>query len=107
MLPASAGASCIYNKAYYPIETALYCGGACQNEWTIHVDDHKCRPGKGGHVNVTVLDPEADNRISDWCEVEVDKHGWVSVQQHGKHVTVISKHKDGSHRQECHLKVEY
>ena len=106
LLPTSALACCIYNKAKTPIFVNFGCGFACHNNWTIYPRDHKCRPGKGGEATVRVMNAANNNEIDNGaCTVKVDKHGWVSVQQSGKHVKVISKHKDGSVREERHMKI--
>ena len=80
------------------------CGAFCHNVWTIPPSGHKCRPGKGGKVTVRVMDRNDRDQIDDDnCQVKVDKHGWVTVYQDGKKVTVKSKHKGGLVREECHL----
>jgi len=99
----SAQASCVYNKAHSPIEVFFVCGSGCKNVWVIHVDDHKCRPGKSGRVSVGVMDAEATEVNWGPCHVKVDEHGWATVYQDGKTVTVKSKHKDGSVREECKI----
>ena len=106
LLAGGAQASCVYNRTDYPLLVNLHCGAFCRNTWKIHTGEHKCREGKGGTVWVRVMDPFGQNEIdAHECELKVDHHGWVSVQQHGKKVKVISKHKSGSVRETCNMKI--
>ena len=106
LLAGGAQASCVYNRTPHPLNVNLHCGAFCRNTWTIHVGEHKCRQGKGGTVWVRVMDAFDENEIDDHeCELKVDDHGWVSVQQSGRHVKVISKHKNGSVRDTCTMHI--
>ena len=101
--PLAGLASCVYNKAHSPIEVNFSCGSGCENNWTIHPSYHQCRHGKAGTVAVRVMDADDKNELDDGaCVVKVGAHGWVTVHQKAKKITVRSKHKDGSVRQECH-----
>ncbi len=102
----SAWASCIYNKTKQPVYITLDCGFACSNGWRISPSKRECRPGKGGSVLVNVMNTSGEKPIDDgFCEVNVNDHGWVSIYQDGKNVTVKSKDKNGSVRERCTMKI--
>ncbi|MCB2227873.1 MAG: hypothetical protein KQH53_14435 [Desulfarculaceae bacterium] len=100
--PRAGLAACVYNRAHSPIYVVFDCGPGCSNNWTIHPTYHKCLPGKPGVVAVRVMDAANRGEIGDGvCVVKVGAHGWVTVYQDGKKVTVKSKHKDSALREEC------
>ncbi len=98
---SSAWASCVYNKTGKTIKAYLDCPGACSNVWYINSNDDKCRPGKGGEITITIVHSNGIGLAANPCDVKVDAHGWVTVNQSGDKFTIKSKHKDGSIRGSC------
>lgn len=95
-------AACVHNKAHYPIFVNFRCGSRSGNNWTIYFGEHQCCPGEGGKVYVRVAGAHAGKEIDNReCRVDVGAHGWVTVYQDGKHITVKSRYQDGSDRMEC------
>lgn len=96
---ASAQACAIYNWTSYPVKAMLDCGSFCSNAWYIDPDEKKSRPGKGGEVEVLILDKKyAQGCVADKVFIKVDNHGWVSVYERDGYFLVKSWHKGGSLR---------
>ena len=52
------------------------------------------------------MDASRKNEIDDGsCSVKVNDHGWVSISQDGKKITVKSKRKSGSVKGKCTMKI--
>ncbi len=96
MIPQDAEASCFYNKTdAREIIVNFYCGWFCHNDWKINAGNHKCRPGKGGYVDVFTWSSKGV------CRVDVAKHGWVEVYDVLGKGVVESKDENGNTTHTC------
>ncbi|PKN34443.1 MAG: hypothetical protein CVU61_07990 [Deltaproteobacteria bacterium HGW-Deltaproteobacteria-19] len=99
LMPRVGEASCFYNKVTGQpkgnFKVEFECGLFCWNTWDLWPGEHKCRPGKGGHVTI--------NRKSQFCDrgLSVAKHGWVEVTVSGRKALVASRDENGQRIDAC------
>ncbi len=100
LISRDSEACCFYNKSDGKMHISFNCGWFCGNVWTLEPGEHKCRPGKGGVVNVRRIGSVVS------CDVSVEKHGWVDVTHAyppGGEGRVESKNADGVVVQKCYF----
>ena len=98
---ASAQACALYNWTSYPVKFSLTCGTFCGNAWYVNPDQKTSYPGKGGSVEVLILDKKyAQGCVADKVYINVDDHGWVSVYERTGYFLIKSWRKGGSLKKE-------
>lgn len=96
LMPRVSEASCFYNLVDKGNVTVEFdCGLFCGNTWDLGPGEHKCRPGKGGTVQV--------KRKGHFCDftLNVEKHGWIEVTRIGDQGRVVSKSDNGQVIRSC------